>query len=374
MRSSASGVRRKDAGNLVSDDKQTVSAEDEIVAIQSADPKIVYVPRYDPEVVVLPAPVPPISYYPTPYPWYYYPWGVGAAVWTSSVFFGATTAWAMGWAHHAIWHDVDIGDIGDIDFDRDFDRDIDRDFDRDIDRGNVDNRAQNKGRGDNRPGGGEGARGARASQLPASRPGGGNTWRPGGGGSAANRPSQLPEHATEHATRRCRLSPVDAPSRARRAAPGAAGAGRPSTLPCRWRRAQRAGGGAGSRLEQRGLAGGGPRPSTRPAGGQGSAARARGLPAGSAGATDRRPASARRPSTRPAGGGSRSGQLRRLRLVVARHGLRTARAGKLEPERELRQARSGSARGAVATAEAAEEGGYNRGGGGAGLQPRWRRI
>jgi hypothetical protein len=88
-------------------------------------------------VVVLPAPAPVVSYYPSPYPWYYYPWGAGA-MWAGGVFFGASTAWAMGWAHNEIWHDVDFDDIGDIDFDRNFDRDVDR---GDL---NVDNSVKNK--------------------------------------------------------------------------------------------------------------------------------------------------------------------------------------------------------------------------------------
>jgi hypothetical protein len=68
------------AGNLASDDKQTVTSENEVIAIRSTDPQVVYVPSYDPAVVVMPAPAPVVSYYPTPYPWYYYPYGAGAAL------------------------------------------------------------------------------------------------------------------------------------------------------------------------------------------------------------------------------------------------------------------------------------------------------
>jgi hypothetical protein len=299
------------AGNLVSDDKQTVTSENEIIAIQSTDPKIVYVPQYDPEVVVLPAPAPPVSYYPSPYPWYYYPWGAGAA-WAGGVFFGATTAWAMGWAHNEIWHDVDWGDVGDIDFDRNVD----------IDRGdiNVDNSVKNKfegGKGQGgqgqrpgggqdgrpaRPGGGEGAGGGRPSQLPSQRPGGGNAWKPGSGAGAANRPSQLP--STRPSARPG--DPGYRPGSSRPSAgagSGAAGAGRPSTLPSRGGSGTRPSTGLGGSASTRPSGGAGTRPSTRPSGGSD-------RPSAGLGASTRpstRPSggySGSRPSTRPSGGGS----------------------------------------------------------------------
>jgi hypothetical protein len=334
--------RTQGAGNLVSDDKQTVQTQDDIVAIQSADPKIVYVPQYDPEVVVLPAPAPPVSYYPTPYPWYYYPWGVG--MWTSSVFFGATTAWAMGWAHHEIWHDVDWGDIGDIDFDR---------GDIDIDRGdlNVDNSVKNKfeggrGQGDGqkpgggqgerpgRPGGGQGAGAERPSQLPSQRPGGGDAWRPGGGGSAANRPSQLPSTRPSQRPGDAGYRPSTRPSRPTGGA-GAAGS-RPSTRP------------------SGGYAGSGTRPSTRPAGGYGGSDR----PSASLGA---------RPSTYPSGGsGSRAGSFdgygssRDMGSYSSRG--KSSRSGSYTGSRGS-GSYSGS-RGSGGYSGSGGSGGYSRGGGG----------
>ena len=285
------------AGNLVSDDKQKVTSENDVVVIQSADPKIVYVPTYNPAVVVVPAPAPVVSYYPTPYPWYYYPYGAGASF-ATGVFFGASTAWAMGWAHHEIWHDVDWDDV-------DFDRDIN------IDRGdiNIDNSVTNKfegGKGDRpgegqrpgggegqrpgkpgggedtrpgRPGGGEGARpGERPSQLPSTRPGGGSSaWKPGGGGSAANRPAQLPSTRPSARPGDAGYRPSTRPARPSGGAGAAAGAGRPSTRP------------------STGLSGSGTRPSTLPSTGRGAGNR----PSASAGA---------RPSTRPSGGSAaRSG-------------------------------------------------------------------
>ena len=278
--------RTEAAGNLVSDDKQTVTSENDVVVIQSADPKIVYVPTYDPTVVVVPAPTPVVSYYPTPYPWYYYPYGAGAAF-ATGVFFGASTAWAMGWAHNEIWHDVDWDDIdrGDINIDR-----------GDI---NIDNSVKNKfegGKGERpgdgqrpgggegqrpgKPGGGEGARPGRPSQLPSDRPGGGAA--PGsrvavGAPRTVRRSFPRPVRALDRAT----------PAIGRRRNPRA-----PRVAPARPARAARA------RFRRTASADRAPD-------------RARGPPVGSSGAGTSRGASSRpsasagaRPSTRPAGGGS----------------------------------------------------------------------
>jgi hypothetical protein len=250
------------AGNLDTDEKQAVSVEDDVVTIQSADPKIVYVPTYDPEVVMLPAQQPVVAYYPDPYPWYYYPYGYGAAAWTAGAFFWGSTAWAMGWAHHEIWHDVhwdDIDDIGDFD-NVDWDKVDDRrdDFRNDLEgkrndwqSGQKPEGGKNKPGEGNRPGGGErpSTLPSKGGERPSTRPSGGRSeWKPGSGSGAVNRPSQLP--ATRPSTR-----------------PGDAGY-RPSTRP-----AQRPSGGIGA-------AGGGGynlpsygdpnrRPSQRPSGGGG---------------------------------------------------------------------------------------------------------
>jgi len=122
------------AGNLASDEKQTVVVEEEVVKIVQADPQVIYVPQYEPTVVVVqqPAPVYP-TYYPNPYPVYYYPYPPGHAF-ASAFFWGAATAYAFNWFHGSIHGDIDI----DIDIDRD--RDVNRNSDRDR---NVDSRSTN---------------------------------------------------------------------------------------------------------------------------------------------------------------------------------------------------------------------------------------
>ena len=122
------------AGNLKSDDKQTVVVEEQVVKIVQADPQVIYVPQYEPTVVVVqqPAPVYP-TYYPSPYPVYYYPYPPGHAF-ASAFFWGAATAYAFNWFHGSIHADIDI----DIDIDRD--RNVDRNSDRDR---NVDSRSTN---------------------------------------------------------------------------------------------------------------------------------------------------------------------------------------------------------------------------------------
>ena len=360
------------AGNLGSDAKQTVTTQNEIVAIQSADPKIVYVPRYDPVVVVAPAPLPVVSYYPTAYPWYYYPWGVGMA-WGAGMFFGASTAWAMGWAHNEIWHDVDRGDIGNIDFDRgDINRgdvNIDNSINNKFERGKGDAQRPGGGQGERpgRPGGGEGA--GRPSQLPSQRPGGGNAWRPGSGGSAANRPTQLP--GARPSTR-----PGDAGYRpsTRPAGPsggmGAAGAGRPSTLPSSGL------GGAGARPSTRPSGGAGGGASTRPSGSLGGSAGTR--PSGGAGAgASTRPSggyggSGARPSTRPSGG--YGGSDRPSSSLGARPSTRPsggsgARGGSFSGYGSSRDMGSYSSRGSSSRSSSygsRSGGGYSRSGGGGG--------
>jgi hypothetical protein len=107
------------AGNLMSDDKQTVVVEEDVVKIVQTDPQVIYVPQYEPQVIVVqqPAPVPPI-YYPTPYPCYWYPYPPGYSF-AAGFFWGATVAWAFDWHGGGIYNDVNINiDRGDINIDR----------------------------------------------------------------------------------------------------------------------------------------------------------------------------------------------------------------------------------------------------------------
>ena len=94
------------AGNLKSDEYQTVSIEDDIIEIVPIEDDIIYVPYYEPERVVVYQPQPVYHYYARPYPVYYYPYPSGHSFY-SGYFWGVTTAFRIGWAtdhlrvHHA---------------------------------------------------------------------------------------------------------------------------------------------------------------------------------------------------------------------------------------------------------------------------------
>ena len=97
--------KAQEQGTLKTTEQQVVTAEPNIIIINSADPQVVYVPTYNPTVVygTWPYPeYPPYYYYPPGYlyratPYYF---GTGVAV-------GA--AWGYAWGH-SNWHggDVDI--------------------------------------------------------------------------------------------------------------------------------------------------------------------------------------------------------------------------------------------------------------------------
>ena len=86
------------AGNLKSDGKQVVAAENEIITIVPADPQVIYVPQYNPTVVVA-GPAPYWGYYPTPYPSYYYPYPPGAAL-ATGIIWGAAIGAAWNGGHY----------------------------------------------------------------------------------------------------------------------------------------------------------------------------------------------------------------------------------------------------------------------------------
>jgi hypothetical protein len=122
------------AGNLKTDDKQTVVVEEDVVKIVQTDPQVIYVPQYEPQVIVVqqPAPVYPV-YYPTPYPCYWYPYPPGYSF-AAGFFWGATVAWAFDWHGGGIYNDVNIN--------------VDRNFNGDVnigggDRNNINNRPTN---------------------------------------------------------------------------------------------------------------------------------------------------------------------------------------------------------------------------------------
>lgn len=90
------------AGNLKSDDKQTVVVENEVIRIVPSNPEVIYVPQYNPSTVVVSSPYPPYTYWPAPYPVYYYPYAPGAAF-AAGLIWGAaiTAAWNGG---HYVTH------------------------------------------------------------------------------------------------------------------------------------------------------------------------------------------------------------------------------------------------------------------------------
>jgi len=88
--------RAYDAGNLKSDEYQTVARNDGHIEISPAADDVIYVPYYEPERVVVYQPRPVYYYYPRSYPLYYYPYS-SAYYFDSGYFWGVTTAFSIGW-------------------------------------------------------------------------------------------------------------------------------------------------------------------------------------------------------------------------------------------------------------------------------------
>ncbi|RZV33676.1 MAG: DUF3300 domain-containing protein, partial [Chromatiales bacterium] len=88
--------RAYNAGNLKSDDYQTVSRNDGHIEITPVAEDVIYVPYYEPERVVVYQPRPVYYYYPRSYPVYYYPY-TSAYHFNSGYFWGVTTAFSIGW-------------------------------------------------------------------------------------------------------------------------------------------------------------------------------------------------------------------------------------------------------------------------------------
>jgi hypothetical protein len=93
------------AGNLKSDEYQTVSSEDGVIEIEPASEDVIYVPYYEPASVVVYQPQPVYYYHPRPYPLYYYPYPYGYPF-ASNFFWGVTTAFTIGWMtdHLHVYH------------------------------------------------------------------------------------------------------------------------------------------------------------------------------------------------------------------------------------------------------------------------------
>ena len=94
------------AGNLQSDQYQTVSVDDEgIIEIEPISEDEIYVPYYEPSRVVYASPTPVYHYYPRAYPVYFYPYPRSHYL-SSGFFWGVTTAFSIGWAtdHLHVYH------------------------------------------------------------------------------------------------------------------------------------------------------------------------------------------------------------------------------------------------------------------------------
>jgi hypothetical protein len=89
------------AGNLRSDERQTVARNDEAIEIKPADPEVIYVPYYEPERVVVYQPAPVYYYYPRPYPVYYYPYPAGYHF-SAGFFWGVNSWFSIGWHSHHV--------------------------------------------------------------------------------------------------------------------------------------------------------------------------------------------------------------------------------------------------------------------------------
>jgi uncharacterized protein DUF3300 len=85
------------AGNLKSDEYQTVSRnDDDVIYISPVEEDVIYVPYYEPAQVVYYQPTPVYNYYPRSYPVYYYPYAAGH-YFDRGFFWGVTTAFTIGW-------------------------------------------------------------------------------------------------------------------------------------------------------------------------------------------------------------------------------------------------------------------------------------
>jgi hypothetical protein len=84
------------AGNLKSDEYQSVERNDGVIEITPVSDDVIYVPYYEPERVVVYQPRPVYYYYPHAYPVYYYPYS-SSYYFDRGFFWGVTTAFTIGW-------------------------------------------------------------------------------------------------------------------------------------------------------------------------------------------------------------------------------------------------------------------------------------
>jgi hypothetical protein len=84
------------AGNLKSDEYQTIANNEGVISISPTAEDVIYIPYYEPERVVYYQPRPAYYYYPRPYPVYYYPYAANH-YFDRGFFWGVTTAFSIGW-------------------------------------------------------------------------------------------------------------------------------------------------------------------------------------------------------------------------------------------------------------------------------------
>ncbi len=96
--------RARLAGNLESDEHQTVEVNDDgIIEIDPADPEELYIPYYEPEEVTVYQRSRVYHYYPRAYPVYYYPYP--SDYYFPYSFWGVTSFYSVGWqTHHLHLH------------------------------------------------------------------------------------------------------------------------------------------------------------------------------------------------------------------------------------------------------------------------------
>jgi len=92
-----------EAGNLESNEQVIVIRETEIIEIRSSSTEVIYVPTYNPATVIVYSTYPYPWLYSPPYPYYYRP---AAAFWTG-MFVGAAITYGIGWRGHG-HHDINI--------------------------------------------------------------------------------------------------------------------------------------------------------------------------------------------------------------------------------------------------------------------------
>ena len=91
------------AGNIDSDDKQTVTVREESVVIEPVTEEVVYVPYYEPAEVLVYQPRRVYYYYPTAYPLYYYPYDYSHRFYYGA-FWGISSYFTLSWVHHNLHH------------------------------------------------------------------------------------------------------------------------------------------------------------------------------------------------------------------------------------------------------------------------------